>query len=116
MLVERLLTTEGYRVVTASDGFHAVAIYEKLHGQVQLVILDFKMPGMDGFAVFNKMRDINPQVLAALTSGYVEEIKLKGMLTQGMRGFIPKPLTQQKFLLQVRSIIEAGACSSAACP
>jgi len=51
MLVERLLTTEGYRVVTASDGFHAVAIYEKLHGQVQLVILDFKMPGMDGFAV-----------------------------------------------------------------
>jgi hypothetical protein len=105
-LVERVLTSEGYRVITASDGFEAIDIYKKFQTVVDLVILDFKMPGMDGMALFNELQELNPRVPAALTSGFVEEDQLDSMMAKGLRGFIPKPLTQQKLLQKVRAILD----------
>jgi len=107
LLAQRVLTDEGYRVVTARDGFQALDIYKKIQGQIGLVILDFTMPIMDGSEVFNELRMINPQVPVVLSSGFTEQDKLKWMLAKGLRGFIPKPYTQQKLLLQVRSTLDA---------
>jgi len=107
LLAQRVLTDEGYRVVTARDGFQALDIYKKLQSQVELVILDFTMPIMDGSEVFSELRMINPQVPVVLSSGFTEQDKLKWMLAKGLRGFIPKPYTQQKLLLQVRSTLDA---------
>jgi len=107
LLAQRVLTDEGYRVVTARDGFQALDIYKKLQSEIQLVILDFTMPIMDGAEVFSELRMINPQVPVVLSSGFTEQDKLKWMLAKGLRGFIPKPYTQQKLLLQVRSTLDA---------
>jgi two-component system, cell cycle sensor histidine kinase and response regulator CckA len=107
MLVERVLTGEGYRVVTAEDGYKALAIYEKYFEQVQLVISDFKMPGMDGFALFHELRGINPDAHVVITSGFLEQERLDEMMAQGVRGFIPKPLTQRKLLEKVRAILDS---------
>jgi CheY-like chemotaxis protein len=107
LLAQRVLTDEGYRVVTAKDGFQALDIYKKLQSEIQLVILDFTMPIMDGSEVFSELRMINPQVPVVLSSGFTEQDKLKWMLAKGLRGFIPKPYTQQKLLLQVRSTLDA---------
>jgi len=107
LLAQRVLTDEGYRVVTAKDGFQALDIYKKLQNEIQLVILDFTMPIMDGSEVFSELRMINPQVPVVLSSGFTEQDKLKWMLAKGLRGFIPKPYTQQKLLLQVRSTLDA---------
>jgi CheY-like chemotaxis protein len=106
LLVERVLTMEGYRVVTAGDGSEALRTYKKYKSQIQLVILDYKMPDMDGFALFNELRNINPNVPAVLTSGFVEQEDLDVMLAKGLRGFIPKPLTQQKLLSKVRALLD----------
>jgi CheY-like chemotaxis protein len=107
LLAQRVLTDEGYRVVTARDGFVALDIYKKLQNEIKLVILDFTMPIMDGSEVFSELRMINPQVPVVLSSGFTEQDKLKWMLAKGLRGFIPKPYTQQKLLLQVRSTLDA---------
>ena len=107
LLAQRVLTDEGYRVVTARDGFQALDIYKKIQDQIELVILDFTMPIMDGAEVFSELRMINPQVPVVLSSGFTEQDKLKWMLAKGLRGFIPKPYTQQKLLLQVRSTLDA---------
>ena len=107
LLAQRVLTDEGYRVVIARDGFHALDIYKKLRGQIQLVILDFTMPIMDGAEVFSELRMINPQVPVVLSSGFTEQDKLKWMLSKGLRGFIPKPYSQQKLLSQIRSTLDA---------
>ena len=107
LLAQRVLTDEGYRVVTARDGFQALDIYKKIQDQIDLVILDFTMPIMDGAEVFSELRMINPQVPVVLSSGFTEQDKLKWMLAKGLRGFIPKPYTQQKLLLQVRSTLDS---------
>ncbi|MEI9894774.1 MAG: response regulator [Chthoniobacter sp.] len=61
LLAQRVLTDEGYRIVTAKDGFQAIEIYRKLRDQVSLIILDFTMPIMDGSDVFAELLQINPK-------------------------------------------------------
>lgn len=107
LLAQRVMTDEGYRVVTAKDGFQAIDIYRKLKDQIALIILDFTMPVMDGADVFEELLLINPKVPVVLSSGFAEQDRLRGMLARGLRGFIPKPYTQQKLLTQIRSTLDA---------
>jgi CheY-like chemotaxis protein len=102
-----VLAEDGYRVMTAKNGFIALDIYRKLKDRIDLVILDFVMPVMDGADVFAEMQELNPQVPVVLSSGFAEQDRLRGMLARGLRGFIPKPYTQQKLLDQVRQVCDA---------
>lgn len=106
LLAQRVLTDEGYRVVTAKDGFQALELYRKLRDHLSLVILDFTMPVMDGADVFNELLAINPRVPVVLSSGFAEQESIRAMLARGLRGFIPKPYTQKKLLEQVRSVLD----------
>ncbi|SRR5579862_860535 len=107
VLAQRVLSDQGYRVIIAKDGFLALDIYTRFQKQIDLIILDFTMPIMDGSEVFNELREINPHVPVVLSSGFTEQDKLRWMLAKGLRGFIPKPYTQEKLLLQVRSVLDA---------
>jgi hypothetical protein len=42
-----------------------------------------------------------------LSSGFAEQERLRGMLARGLRGFIPKPYTQQKLLTQIRAVLDS---------
>lgn len=103
-----MLTDEGYRVILAKDGFEALRIYQEMGKRIGLVILDFFLPVMDGDVVFDELRTLNPSVNVVLSSGFAEQTKLGTMLSQGLRGFIPKPYTGEKLLAQVRSVLDAG--------
>jgi CheY-like chemotaxis protein len=107
MLAEQVLSDDGYRVITARNGFQAIEIYRELKDQISLVILDFVMPVMDGADVFAELQVINPKVSVVLSSGFAEQDRLRGMLAKGLRGFIPKPYTQKKLLEQIRQTLDA---------
>lgn len=107
LLAQRVLIDEGYKVVTARDGFQAVKIYAQFQHRIDLVILDFTMPIMDGSETFDELLAINPRVPVVLSSGFAEQEKVKAMLAKGLRGFMPKPYTQQKLLSQVRLTLDA---------
>lgn len=104
-----MLAEEGYRVITAEDGFAALEIFQKTHRQIGLIILDYFLPVMDGDAVFEELRKIDPRVNVVLSSGFNEQSKLAAMLKQGLRGFIPKPYTREKLLEQVAKAMKATA-------
>ena len=103
-----MLAEEGYKVMLAHDGFEALKIYRSVGKQIGLVILDFFLPVMDGDAVFDELRALNPDVNVVLSSGFAEQQKISAMLAQGLRGFIPKPYSLEKLLRQVRSTLDAG--------
>ena len=106
-LAKRMLTDAGYRVVTSAEPFQALEIFKQLKDEVDLVILDFTLPIMDGSEVFDALRKIMPHVAVMLSSGFAEQDKVRAMLSQGLRGFLPKPYTQEKLLAQVRSTLDA---------
>jgi CheY-like chemotaxis protein len=107
-VASEMLAEEGYKVVIAHDGFEALKIYEHMGKQVGLVILDYFLPVIDGDAVFEELRSLNPQVDVVLSSGFAEQSKIGSMLAQGLRGFIPKPYSRAKLLEQVRSTLDAA--------
>ena len=102
-----ILAEEGYKVIVAKDGFEALKIFQQIHLQIGLIILDFFLPVMDGDAVFEELKALNPSVNVVLSSGFAEQNKIGAMLAQGLRGFIPKPYTREKLLEQVRSTLDA---------
>jgi len=102
-----MLEFEDYRVVTAKDGLEALKIYHCMGKKIGLVILDYFLPVMDGDAVFDELKAIDPEVQVVLSSGFGEQATLGGMLARGLRGFLPKPYTHEKLIEQIRSIIES---------
>jgi CheY-like chemotaxis protein len=107
-LAAEMLAEEGYKVIIAKDGFEALKIFQRVNRQIGLVILDYFLPVMDGDAVFEELKALNPNVNVVLSSGFAEQNKIGAMLAQGLRGFIPKPYTRAKLLEQVRSTLDAS--------
>jgi CheY-like chemotaxis protein len=65
-----ILESKGYSVLTAENGPDALQLFAS--HPVHIVILDYKMPGMDGGVVAQRMRALNPLVPILLLSAYVD--------------------------------------------
>jgi CheY-like chemotaxis protein len=64
-----LLERAGYRVLTAMDGPSGLAVFE--NEPIEVVVLDYSMPGMHGGEVAGRMRQIKPRVPILLLSAYI---------------------------------------------
>lgn len=106
LLAGEMLALEGYRVVSATCPFRALEIFRKIGSQIALVILDFTIPIMNGAEIFAELQQIRPSVAVLLSSGYAEQSTVRTMLARGLRGFLPKPYSQQKLLSQVRTTLD----------
>jgi CheY-like chemotaxis protein len=102
-----ILDFEDYRFITAKDGIEALQIYRRMGGKIDLVLLDYFLPVMDGDAVFDELKAIDPNVRVVLSSGFAEQAKVGSMLARGLHGFIPKPYTHAKLIEQIRSVLDA---------
>ncbi len=112
--VETMLTDEDYRVLSVRDAFEAISIYARLWAAIDLVILDFSMPGMSGDLVFDELQAINPHVAAVISGGYTHPDKLSQMLGRGLSGFLPKPYDREKLIRQIQQVMAHKPPSQAA--
>jgi DNA-binding NarL/FixJ family response regulator len=71
---------------------------------------------MNGREVFDELRSMNPCVAVMLSSGFAEQKDVNSMLALGLRGFLPKPYTQERLLSQVRSTIVGSRSGNSAAP
>lgn len=86
----RLLEKLGYRVLEASDGKTALEVYQERGPEIDLVLLDMIMPGMNGFQTVQRLRALDPKVPIVLCSGYGEG-RAKDLPPDV--GYISKPYT-----------------------
>lgn len=106
-LASSMLEFEDYRIITAKDGLEALKIYGQMGKKISLIVLDYFLPVMDGDAVFDELKAIDPDVQVVLSSGFGEQATLGGMLARGLRGFLPKPYSHEKLIEQIRSILDS---------
>jgi two-component system cell cycle sensor histidine kinase/response regulator CckA len=69
------------------------------------VILDIVMPQMGGGEVYDRMKEINPQVKVLLSSGYSMEGQASEILKRGCHGFIQKPFGIEEISGKIREIL-----------
>ena len=90
-MLSELLSWLGYRVTAFADSQEAVDYYAKHQADVDLVILDWKMPGLDGLQCCRKLQEICPQVKVLISTGYCLEEDRQRFISEGATGILPKP-------------------------
>ena len=88
----KILLKLGYTVLEARDGQEAIEVFLKNQSEVNLVILDMKMPYNGGNAFF-QLKRINVDVKVLIASGYAKDQQIKEMIEHGCSGFIQKPFS-----------------------
>ena len=89
--LEILLSREGYKVKTASGGKEAVALCKKK--KFDLVITDLKMPKMDGIDLLRAIKEISPETLVILITGYASGETAVEAMKEGAYDYLEKNFT-----------------------
>jgi CheY-like chemotaxis protein len=95
----KLLATHGYAVLSATDGVQALQIFG--HSPVDLVLLDFALPGMDGGVIAEAMKEYKPDVLIIILSGV--EVPPKCLATAN--GYVRKGEGPEPLLHSIRRLL-----------
>ncbi len=104
-LMEAILTGLGYRVELAEDGFEAVA---KLGLDIDLVLCDLMMPGMDGFEVVRQIRaheKVSDLPVCMVTSLSGKEQRLRAV-EAGANDFVAKPVDRLEIEVRVKALLK----------
>ncbi len=104
-VLSKLLTAIGFTVHTAENGKAALDIFYRL--APDLVLMDIRMPVMDGFAAVKKIKagDHGKSVPVIALTAHVFEEERTHMLSAGFDDFMPKPLDEVKLLEKIRRYI-----------
>ncbi|HEU4628759.1 MAG TPA: PAS domain S-box protein [Gemmatimonadaceae bacterium] len=107
-LVRRLLAREGYTVVEARHGAHALEVAAAGSQPFDLVITDMVMPEMSGRALVERLAADRPALRAIFMSGYTDDPRLQRGLPVSDAAFIPKPFTSEALLRVVRGVLDGA--------
>jgi CheY-like chemotaxis protein len=88
----KMLNHLGYEVLEARDGRTAIEVFEENINVVDVVMLDMRMPGMNGAMVYDRLMQIKPDVKVLLFSGYFENEQIQRILQNSNTDLIQKPI------------------------
>jgi CheY-like chemotaxis protein len=109
--LSQLVSSLGYRVITARTGPDAIEVYRERGEHIDMVILDINMPGMTGVEAFRKIREISADVQGLFITGFVGEASIAHERPEGILGVIRKPFTISQLSRNLRRAL-AGATLS----
>jgi len=105
LLLRRVFEKDGYTVLTASEGDTALDVFSNHQNEIAAVLLDFGLPGTNGWEVFQKMREINPNVKVVFATGYVlPELDLEKVERESC-GILMKPYELTEVLKKIATAI-----------
>jgi two-component system cell cycle sensor histidine kinase/response regulator CckA len=108
-LVERVLNSRGYQVLSAGHGGDALQLAQAREGEIALVLTDIVMPAMSGRELVDALRSTRPDVRVLYMSGYTDDEIVRRGLHDPSMSFIQKPFTAENLALQVRKVLDAAA-------
>lgn len=114
-LNKRVLSAAGYDVQTAQSGFECLDIFRKRPAEFDLVLLDLTMPFMDGEETFVRLRNIRPDVVVILSTGFIAQERLDRMLGAGIAGFLRRPHNPGDLVAHIKAVLEKISLSRAGC-
>ena len=109
-LYEQVLTDEGYNVILASDGLEAVEIFKDI--KPDIVVLDIRMPGMDGIELLGKVLDMDRKLPVIINCAY--SMYKNNFLTWMADAYVIKSSDLTELKLKIRELLEAKKQKNAA--
>ncbi len=105
-LLEEALKKEGYDIVSATSGEQALEIYQP--DKFDLITLDIKMPGIDGFEVLSRIKQLSPQQQIVIITAYgAQKIAIEAV-KKGAYDYFTKPFDIDELRLIIRRSLECS--------
>ncbi len=102
--VRRILTRKGYRVEAAFTGDEALQrIRERSY---TLVLMDMRLPDLDGLQLLSRMRNIKPDLTVLVVTGYASIDTAVEAIRRGAAGYMSKPFTPEELLQATAQMLE----------
>ncbi len=104
-LTAKILKQTGYDVLTAGNAEEAFVVFEEKRGNIDLLLTDIVMPGMNGYELAMRLKNINPELKVLFMSGYSDGfITGKGIIPEDIE-YVKKPFTVSSLNQCVREIL-----------
>lgn len=107
-LASRVLTSAGYRVITATNGTEALAAIDQHRSEIRAIVLDVVMPGMGGLSAFERIRMLDDKVPVLFITGFSPEM-LSGSIAEQV---LVKPFAPESLLCKIRESLDRVAESA----
>ena len=109
VLIDTVLSDQGYTVLKASNGAEAIKMYRTFEGDIDLVLTDLSLPELDGWQVCRQIRSLNPRVKLMVTTGAMDARIESELKKQGIHGFIQKPCSAEDMVEKIRTVLERAS-------
>jgi PAS domain S-box-containing protein len=104
-VLTKVLSSRGYKILTASDGESAVEIFSQYTELVDIVLLDMGLPKMSGKDVLTRIKAIKPNVKIVIASGYFESDLQADIAQDNVAAYIQKPYMIDNVIEILRRVI-----------
>jgi len=95
----------GYTVLQARNGYEALKIFKKNKDRISLVLLDMRMPGMNGCEVYDRLKEIRPETKIILVSGYIDQHIIDELSRRDFNGYMAKPFRLKELSNKVEEVL-----------
>ena len=99
-----MLTHLGFQVIAVEDGLRAVETFQERACEIDLVLLDFYMPVLDGRETLQALRRIRPDTPVVMMSGYSERDIRQRMNVENLSAFVQKPFSLGRLVQTIASL------------
>ncbi len=106
-VMEKAFIKKNMNVILSSGGQKAIDQFRDNKDRIDLVILDMIMPEMSGSEVFERIKQIKPDVKVLIVSGYAMDNEKENLTKAGVKGFIKKPFKIRDLLEAIFTILES---------
>ncbi|PLX18907.1 MAG: hypothetical protein C0601_03395 [Candidatus Muiribacterium halophilum] len=108
ILLKEILRDEGYNIILTKNGREALDTFKKDHNsekKITLVMLDIKMPIMNGYECLEEIRKIDSDIPAIAITAHVQSSERKNIFESGFNQYISKPLNIDFLLDSIRKLL-----------
>jgi CheY-like chemotaxis protein len=103
--MEDILGSSGFTAIATASGEEGVAAYRAQKENIDLVILDMRLPGMDGPEILRALRVIDPTVKAIVSSAYDEQLIKQSFNGEPVASILNKPFSAEMLIACVRDAL-----------
>jgi adenylate cyclase len=100
--LKRVLERDGYRIILAENGEEALNIVRSDGREIETVISDYRMPGMDGLETLIEIGRMNAEITRIMLTGYATMASAIEAVNAGIDGFLTKPFANDELRAKVR--------------
>ena len=104
--IEKLLRRAGFDLLRATNGFEAVE-YARLYEDIDLILMDIKMPVMNGMEATREIKLMKPQIPIIATTAFAIPGDREVFLRAGCDDYIPKPIKPAMLIDMINSYLKA---------